>query len=138
MGEPFAFKDMEATSDMARSIEQLVERTVTEINGNVFKFLRGEGKLKYTDEEWQRFCSSFMCDDDVILDFNKIIILATKKGINLNEYPYFVDKFAKHFRPQHEKKKRQFAQIIQLAGMGNLRPPKREARKMIQRVNLGN
>lgn len=133
---PFSIKDMETTSDMARTIEQLVERTVTVINGKIFKKLRGKGSLNFTDEEWQRYTTSFIHDIETRNMFNELIIEASERGIDLNNDITFIRKFAKHFRPKHEEKKDGMAQIVQLAGMGNLERPKRDPRKMIQRIQI--
>jgi len=136
MGEPFTLKDMEATGDVARSLEQYVENSVTRINDNVFKAIVGKTTLKYTTAEWQRFCSAFMCDEDVIDDFNQSIMLMVEKGINPNTDVIFQRKFLKYFRPQYEKKKRTYAQIIQLAGMGNLERPKKKAEDVVQKMQF--
>jgi len=139
MGEPFTLKDMEATGDVARSLEQYVEKQVTKIIGEVLASLTDESKnnLNYTYEEWNRFSTVFMFDEDVIDDFNRLIILAKEKGIDLNKDLIFKKKFLKYLRPQYEKKKKGYAQIIQLAGMGNLEPPKKRAEDYIKRRRIG-
>ena len=136
MTTPFSIKDIEATSDTARAIEQLVERTVTEIMEEIFKFLRGEGELHYSDAEWQRFTTAFFKDEKVRQEFNDLIIDAAKVNLEINKDRTFVEKFARYFRPKYEEKKDGMAQIIQLAGMGNLKPPKKEAKKIVQGLKL--
>lgn len=136
MGEPFTLKDMEATGNVARSLEQYVENYVTMVNNNIFEGIRGKKRLNYTYAEYQRFCSAFMFDEDVIDDFNQLISLANEKEIDLNNDIVFLKKFLKYFRPQYEKKKRGYAQIIQLAGMGNLKKPLKKAEDVVKKIDV--
>lgn len=130
-GTPFTIKDIEATGTIARGLEQWVENEVTQINGKIFKKLRGEGLLSFTDEEWQRYCTSYIGDPNVRKQFNRLLIEASTHNINLNEDIVFIEAFARHFRPCYEEKKDNYAQVIQLAGMGNLTPPKKCAEDVI-------
>lgn len=135
MGEPFTLKDMEATGDVARSLEQYVEKYVTIVEGNVLAALAGEKQLKYTSQEWKRFIM-FMFDEDVIDDFNRLVILAKRKEIDLNTNEFFLTKFLENFRPQYKKLIRGMAQIIQLSSMANLERPKKKAEDFIQEIHM--
>lgn len=133
MSEPFTLKDMEATGDVARSLEQYVEKSVTIVNGEILASLRGGKKLKYASQDWQRYIM-FMFDEDVINDFNQLIILAKQKGIDLNNDEFFKLKFLKYFRPQYKKLIRGMAQIIQLSSMGNLDKPQKKAEDIVKKI----
>lgn len=138
MGEPYVLKDMEATGDIARSIMQYDEKFVTNLAGAILASLnpKVKKKLTYTYEEWQRNSTAFMFDEDIINDFNNLVNEANFHDVDLNEDKFFKKKFLKYLRPQFEKKKRGFAQVVQLSGMGNLEPPKKKAETQVKRLQI--
>ena len=73
MGEPFTIKDMEATGNVARSLTQDIEKFVTKLEDEVFNSIIGRKKINYSFAQWKRYCTAFMCDEDVIIDFNNFI-----------------------------------------------------------------
>lgn len=137
MGEPFTFKDMETTTDMARGLIQYIENSIVDLSDEIFNAIRairqGENSnLSYSYGEWDRFVTAYIHDDEVINDFNRLITIANYNDIDLNKDIFFLQKFLRYLRPQYEKKKRPMAQIVNLGGMGNLKRFLKKAEDIIR------
>lgn len=141
MGEPFTFKDMETTSDMARGLIQFIERSVTKLSDDVFNAINDlkngkDSELAHSYGTWDRFVTAFMADEDVISDFNRLVTIANEKSIDLNQDTYFLQKFLRYLRPQFEKRKREMAQIVNLGGMANLKPFEKRAETRVKKLQI--